>query len=93
MILAGALPTLYFIPESPLLKEGEDASACAALPVSRKLLALEHNVTQSATWQSVARHGDTDIPIERVGNAAKLQLQDSWNVQVSMDMRHGGRIS
>ncbi|WIA16612.1 hypothetical protein OEZ85_013279 [Tetradesmus obliquus] len=40
---AGVIPTLYFVPESPLFTEGADATACASLPVSRKLLGLEHN--------------------------------------------------
>lgn len=93
---AGVVPTLYFVPESPLFTEGADATACASLPVSRKLLGLEHNVTQSATWTSTVRRNGVlgESAIQRVGNAGKLQLQDSWLSEVSMGLQEhtGGDV-
>jgi hypothetical protein len=81
---AGVIPTLYFIPSSPLLTADEDAAACADLSVSRKLL-LEHTVTQPASWtSSVTRNGiPVNSAIEKVGKAGKLQLQNGWQSEVS----------
>jgi hypothetical protein len=54
------------------MTEGEDATACASLPVSRKLLGLEHNLTQSAAWTSTAHRNGNIVAgaIERIGAAA-----------------------